>query len=91
MKVFLYCSNFIREEPGGYYNNKIMNRKKVVFDFVKCKPIEFTECELGGSELLKNGIRERSQSSIPYEEIRKRELLRGPIQKYDRVAGSNQR
>jgi len=55
-----------------------MNRNKVLFGFVNSKSIESADSEedIGECSTTK---RERSQSSMLYQEALKRELLRSPV------------
>ena len=69
---------YLRQSSHSLKILKMMNRKKVMFDFVKGKPIESTDCEEDMSE-PQSPRRERSQSSMPYEEILRRELLKSPV------------
>ena len=56
----------------------MMNRSKVLFGFVKGKPMESTYYDEDMGE-PQSPRRERSQSSMPYEEIVRRELLKSPV------------
>ena len=58
-----------------------MNRSKIPFGFVRAKPIESTDCE---EDMLEppSPKRERSQSSMPYEEALKRDMLSSPVTRY---------
>ena len=59
-----------------------MNRKKVPFDFITSKPIESTDYFDEDAVESTSSKRERSQSSMPYEEARKKDILKAPVTRY---------